>query len=221
MNEIELTQELVKINSENPPGNEKQVARFIHDYLQDLKLESELVEFEPYRFNVIAEVGRGDGFVLGGHTDTVPIGIRTNWRHDPLGGEIIGNKLYGRGSSDMKGGVASILASVSKIDLSKLKRKLILLFVADEEANSKGSTWIVKNRKELLTGIKYGMMAEPTYNTIRTAQKGTFRTRVKFKGKSAHSSRPWLGDNAITKATKFIDELERLAKNWKRKKILY
>lgn len=220
MNEIELTQELVRINSENPPGNEKQVAYFIHDYLQDLKLEPEIIEFEPNRFNVIAYVGKGNGLALGGHMDTVPIGMIDNWKHDPFGGEVIGKKLYGRGSCDMKSGIACILASLLRINLTNIKRKLVLLFVADEEVDSKGSKWIIENRKEILRDVKAGIMAEPTYNKIRIAQKGIFRTCIKFRGRSAHGARPWLGDNAISKAATFISALDKLNHKLKKDSML-
>ena len=147
MNEMELTQELVKINSENPPGNEREVAKFIKDFLEDLKIPAELIEFDSNRFNVVASIGSGKGMMLNGHMDTVPAG--QNWKIDPFEGKIVNGKIYGRGASDMKGGIASILSAVKNLSKEKFKKKLLLTFVADEEVALKGSEYLIKNRKEI------------------------------------------------------------------------
>src|SRR4030067_978177 len=147
MNEIELTQELVRINSENPPGNEEAIAKFIKDFLEDLKIQTEMIEFEKNRFDVVASIGSGKGIMFNGHMDTVPLG--GNWKYDPLGGKIVNGKVYGRGSSDMKGGIASILAAVKNLSKQSFKGKLLLTFVGDEEDFGKGSEYLIKNRKEL------------------------------------------------------------------------
>jgi len=114
MDEVKLTQELVRINSENPPGNEKEIAKFIRDYLDDLKIPVKLIKFDRNRFNVIASLGKGDGLMLAGHTDTVPTGDPKNWKFNPFGGKIVDDKIYGRGSTDMKSGLAAILTAVKK-----------------------------------------------------------------------------------------------------------
>ncbi len=209
MDEDKLTLELVRINSENPPGNEKQIAKFIFDYLEGLGASPEIIEFDKNRTNVVAEIGREKGLMLCGHMDTVPIGDENLWKQNPFG-EISRGKVYGRGSSDMKGGIASILTAVGKVNLSKLKRKLLLTFVADEEARLRGSTWLLENRKGIFRDVEYGVIAEPTDMKIQIAQKGVVDIKVKFGGKSAHGSMPWLGENAIVKATKFVTELEKL-----------
>ena len=214
--EVMLTQELVRINSENPPGNEKEVAKFVYDYLQDLKIQSELIEIEENRYDVIADMGKGSGLMFNGHMDTVPIGDVDKWKHDPLGGEIKGGKLYGRGSSDMKSGVACILAAVKKVCKEDFKGRLALTFVADEESGQKGSNYIIRNRKDFLSGVKYGIFGESTGLEVTYAQKGVLHGKVIFTGKAAHGSSPHLGVNAIEKAVRFIDELEKLKVQLKR-----
>jgi len=216
MNEIELTQELVRINSENPPGNESQVAKFIKDFLEDLKFSTEIVEFDKNRSNVIAYIGSGKGLMFNGHMDTVPIG--SNWKYDPLGGKIENGKVYGRGTSDMKGGIAAILAAVEKLSNEKFKRKLLLTFVADEEVALRGSKYLIANRKDVFKDVKYGLVAECNNLRLAIAQKGIVDIKVKFKGKAAHGSRPELGDNAIYKAADFIQELRKLIEQLKNKK---
>jgi len=216
VNEVELTQELVKINSENPPGNEREISKFIKDFLEDLKISAELVEFEPNRFDVVASIGSGKGMMLNGHMDTVPIG--SNWNFDPFGGKIANGKVYGRGASDMKGGIASILVAVKNLSKENFKRKLLLAFVGDEEVALKGSEYLIKNKKEIFKDIKYGIIGECTDLRIRIAQKGIVHFKVKFQGKAAHGSKPELGDNAIYKAADFIQEVRELIEELKNKK---
>jgi len=217
MNEIELTQELVRINSENPPGNEREIAKYIKDFLEDLNISTELIEFEKNRFDVVASIGSGKGIMFNGHMDTVPIG--GNWSLDPFGGRISNGKVYGRGASDMKGGIASILAAVGNISKQNFKRKLLLTFVADEEVALRGSEYLIKNRKEIFKDIKYGLVAESNGLNLTIAQKGIVDLKVKFKGKAAHASRPESGDNAIYKAADFIQELRKLIKKLNKRKV--
>jgi acetylornithine deacetylase/succinyl-diaminopimelate desuccinylase family protein len=218
MNEIELTQELVRINSENPPGDEKQIAKFIKDFLEDLKISTELIEFDKNRFDVIASVGSGKGLMFNGHMDTVPLGDLSKWRYYPLEGKIANGNIYGRGSSDMKGGIASILAAVKNLSKENFKRKLLLTFVADEEVAMRGTRYLIENKKEIFKDIKYGLVAECNDLNITIAQKGITDVTVKFNGKAAHGSRPELGDNAIYKAADFIQELRKLIVKLKKKR---
>jgi len=216
MNEIELTQELVRINSENPPGNEREISKYIKDFLDDLKISTELIEFEKNRFDVVAFIGSEKGLMFNGHMDTVPAG--ENWKYDPFEGKVIDGKIYGRGSSDMKGGLASILSAVKNLSKENFKRKLLLTFVADEESLAKGSIFLIKNRRDALKDIKYGIMVECTNLNARIAQKGIIKIKVKFKGKAAHGSKPELGDNAIYKAADFIQEVRKLIEQLKKRR---
>ena len=210
MDAVELTQELVRINSQNPIHNEKEAAKFVKDFLEDFKLYAETLEFDKNRASVICSVGKGEGLLLNGHIDTVP--VVQGWTEDPFGGKIVGNKLFGLGSSDMKGGVAAILAAFAKLSKEKFKRKILLTFVADEEVGLKGSTHIIQNKKDLFKDVEYGVIAEPTESKINIAQRGISDFRVSFSGKAAHGSRPQEGDNAIYKATAFVEELKSLVK---------
>lgn len=218
MDEIKLTQGLVRINSENPPGNEKEIAKFIRDYLDDLKIQTKLIKIMKNRFNVIASLGKREGMMLYGHMDTVPAGDLGTWKYEPFKAKIIDGRIYGRGTSDMKGGLAAILTAVKNLARENFKRKLFLAFVADEEATQLGTDYLIDNRKGLLKGIKYGVVGECTELKIRIAQKGIAIFKVKFRGKAAHGSKPELGDNAILKASEFIQELKNLSKKLKKVK---
>jgi len=218
MNEIELTQELVRINSENPPGNERAIAKYIKDFLDDLKIPTEIIEFEKNRFDVVASIGSGKGLMLNGHMDTVPAGDINNWKYDPFEARIVDGKIFGRGTSDMKGGIASILAAVKNLSKENFKKKLLLTFVADEEVALKGSEYLIKNRKGIFKDIKYGVVAECNNLNLTIAQKGIVHLKVKFKGKAAHGSRPESGDNAIYKAADFIQEIRKLIEQLKKRR---
>jgi acetylornithine deacetylase/succinyl-diaminopimelate desuccinylase family protein len=218
MNEMELTQELIRINSENPPGNEREVAKYIKDFLDDLKIPAEIIEFEANRFDVVSFLGNGDGLMLNGHMDTVPAGDLNKWNYNPFEGKIVNGKIYGRGASDMKGGIASILSAVKNLSKEKFKKKLLLTFVADEEVALKGSEYLIKNKKEIFKDVKYGVIGECTNLRARIAQKGIVQIKVKFKGKAAHGSKPERGDNAIYKAVDFVQELRKLIEQLKKRR---
>lgn len=216
MNEVELLMELVKTNSENPPGNEKMMAFFVRDFLEDMKISCQLMKFGENRYDLIASVGKGDGLMLNGHMDTVPVGNLENWKYDPFG-KMKDGKIYGRGAVDMKGGLASILTAVRNVvkEKTEFKRKMLLAFVGDEEVALEGSKFFIKNGRGFLRDVRYGVIAEPTKFMITRAQKGISSMRIRIRGKAAHGSRPLLGDNAIYKACDMIQEIRKLIEDLK------
>lgn len=142
-----------------------------------------------------------------GHFDTVPLG-NIAWTHDPFSGEIIDDKIYGRGTSDMKSGVAAFLAAIyNHIDIIKQGYGCLCILTACEELACQGA------KKMVADGIlppKIGplIIAEPTGNQIRIGHKGVFWIEITFTGKAAHGSMPQEGINAIEKATDFIAALK-------------
>ncbi|MDE1824035.1 MAG: M20 family metallopeptidase [Candidatus Micrarchaeota archaeon] len=211
---VSITRDLVSINSDPHESGEKEVAKYINGYLENLGISSKIIEFEKNRCNVTASFGHGEGLMLNGHMDTVPLGDATKWKYG-FEGTVVNGKVYGRGASDMKGGIATILAALPSIKTNGLKRRLLLTFVADEEGMLKGSTWLLKNERTLFKDVKYGIVAEPTDLKIQIAQKGVMEMRIVVNGKSAHSSRPWLGVNAIDGMAKVIAALDGLSRNMK------
>jgi len=214
--EVELTRDLVSIKSSSLEDGEKEVAKYIRDYLSRFQIDSEIIEYQRGRCDIVASVGKGEGLMFNGHMDTVPIGDSSQWK---MGTEpvIKNGKVYGRGTSDMKGGIAAILSSLKGINLSKPRRRLVLAFVADEEVALNGSKFLIEKRRSLLKGVKYGIIAEPTDLGIQIAQKGAMHLQVEIFGKSAHGSMPWEGESAILKAGKLIVGLDNLASNFKKK----
>jgi succinyl-diaminopimelate desuccinylase len=196
---IKLTQELVRIPSENPTGDEIALGRYIADWLRAHDIETEILPVEGERANVLGRV-RGAGgppLVFIAHMDTVPIGDRTKWQHDPFGGEIVGDVLYGRGSCDMKSGTAAAMLALARIKASgvALSGDLVLACTVDEEeAYMKGSHALGKNGQ--VPSNAYLLTMEPTGCKLNTAQKGAFWFEVTFLGKGAHAANPKIGRDA-------------------------
>ncbi len=143
-----------------------------------------------------------------GHTDTVQSG--SDWIYNPLEITEVGNKLYGLGICDMKGGIAATLKAVLDIDWDKLNYGIKLFFTYDEEIGFKGVKEINRLNIEIPDNMIIG---EPTNNELMNGSKGLVELKVEFKGKSAHSSNPEKGINAIEKCIKFLDELKQFYDN--------
>src|SRR5712691_5742855 len=192
----ELLRQLVAINSINPdlvpdgPG-EAEIARFVASWLESAGLEIELNEPEPGRPNVIGIVrgsGGGRSLILNAHMDTV--GVAGMERpHEPL---ITGNRLYGRGAYDMKGGLASIMVAAARAKPLNLGGDVILTAVSDEEYASIGTASVVKRWR-----ADAAIVTEPTGLDVCVAHKGFVWLELETVGVAAHGSRPELGVDAI------------------------
>jgi succinyl-diaminopimelate desuccinylase len=194
----ELLAELVRRDSTNPPGRERACAEFIHGWLADAGVEADLVaEPFPDRPQVVAEVGDGDPeagtLVLNGHVDVVPPGPAEDWSRDPFGGEIADGKVYGRGASDMKSGLAAtMLAARAAADSDAVDGRLLLQFAVGEEMAEPGTRTLVEG-----LDADYGIVLEPTELVVDTAAKGLAWYEVDVRGESCHASRPSVGRNAL------------------------
>jgi len=223
---ISLLSDLIKINSENPPGNETGMVDFLFPLLKDKGFSVEIVEPIKKRQNIIAVLDskkKGKSILFNGHMDTKPAypknGMDRNWNFDPFTPVIKEDRLYGLGSSDMKGGIA--VAVTSAIDFSekfkdKFSGKLILLLVSDEEMNStQGMKYLIKNKK-----IKADMAInfEPTEIKICAQQLGNIWLEIEIFGKMGHASEPWKSNSAIMIALDMITEIKRFTEELKAKK---
>lgn len=206
MDLITLTKKLLSFNNINPPGNEEGIARFVAELLSDNGFDVKLPEFEKGRLHLIAEKGLSSHkppVVLSGHFDTVPLG-NSQWSVDPFAGEISEGKIWGRGSSDMKGGLAAmILASTEAFKDETPEGGVRLIFTAAEELGCIGIQQLMKT-----IGVPGEASAiivgEPTSNLPATGHKGAIYLNAVTSGKTAHSSMPHLGENAIYKAAASI-----------------
>ncbi|HVJ44278.1 MAG TPA: M20 family metallopeptidase [Dongiaceae bacterium] len=203
---VELTQDLIRLRSINPPGEEAPCARLAGAFLSAAGFDVTAHSFAAERTSIVATLAGStdrEPICFTGHLDTVPLGAAA-WARDPLAAEIDGDRLYGRGSSDMKSGVAAML--VAAMALAKLPRRkagLVLIFTAGEETGCDGARYlttlpnIVPKAGALLVG-------EPTGNYPLIGHKGALWLRAAFHGVTAHGSMPELGDNAVLKAARSV-----------------
>ncbi|MBC7113043.1 MAG: M20 family metallopeptidase [Candidatus Methanomethyliales bacterium] len=196
---IKLTQELVRIKSVNPPGDELPAAELLAQRLKKYGLETEVVEVGKNRANVVAVLkGREErpALMFNGHLDVVPIGERETWQRDPFSGDIVENKIWGRGASDMKGGIAAMSVAAGLLATrGGLKGDLYVTAFAGEESDSIGAKHYVEHNS--LEGIGSIIIPESTSLDIVVAEKGTLWLEFETYGKSAHSTQPHIGINAV------------------------
>jgi succinyl-diaminopimelate desuccinylase len=205
---VALTKSLLGFDTINPPGRERDCARSIGAMLQDAGFQVEYYEYADSRTSVVARAGGGTKppLCLTGHIDVVPLGSR-KWSKDPFRGETDGDRLYGRGSSDMKAGIAAIL--LAAVNLKKLfsgTPGVVLVLTAAEEGGCIGSQHLA--RTPLLGKAGAMIVGEPTSNYPYVGHKGSLKFHARFRGVSAHGSMPELGENAIYKASKAALKLE-------------
>lgn len=207
---VALTRDLLRFDTINPPGQERDCAQKAGKLLQDWGYAVEYHEYDEGRTSVIARAGGTDAkapLCMTGHLDIVPLGTR-QWSKDPFAGEADGDKLYGRGSSDMKAGVAAMLVAASSFS-KKLNNTagLVLVLTAGEENGCVGSRHLAALPK-LMGKAGAIVVGEPTSNYPLVGHKGSIKFHASFNGVSAHGSMPQLGVNAIYKAAKAVAKLE-------------
>jgi succinyl-diaminopimelate desuccinylase len=206
MDVISLTRELLSFNNINPPGNEAQIARHVGVLLEKNGFSTEYYIFGENRLHLVAEKGLSGTeppIVLSGHFDTVPLGASA-WSVDPFAGLIKDNKIWGRGSSDMKGGVAAMIcAAIGSFKDSTPTGGIRLIFTAGEELGCQGVQQlasVIRNPGKASALI----IGEPTANMPAVGHKGALYLNAVTRGITAHSSMPELGVNAIYKAAASI-----------------
>ena len=208
-----LAQELIKIPSDETAG-EKEVCEYLESYLKSLGMKVRLQEVLPNRPNIIAEVigdEVGKSIMFNGHVDTVPVGDIKKWSMDPYSAIIKDNKLFGRGSTDMKGAIASMIIAMKFImnNVEKFNGKIIFTGVMAEETTGLGTQKIVEEN------IKADMavVGEPSDEKIYRAHKGTMWFNLSTYGKLEHSSESNSeSNNAIINMMKLIMEINEISK---------
>ena len=212
---ILMCQELVRIRSENPPGDTRDVLLSIADLLDRHHLTYDVVAPKTEWPNLIAnfECGRpGRHLILNGHMDVFPAGDAALWTDDPFSGVVRDGKLFGRGVSDMKTGtLASVLTYIYLAELREhLAGRLTLTSVSDEETFGEyGARYLVENRAEVHGDCV--LNGEPsTPNTIRFGEKGLIWIELSVDTKGGHGGYPHVSQNAIKIASRIISELEAL-----------
>ena len=212
---IKLVSDLIKIPSENPTGNVEEITKFISEYLTEGKIKYDIIRSSEEFPNIVAKFGNDEGktIILNGHADVVPVGDLNKWDFDPFSGEITDTRILGRGTSDMKAGLAGIMFATRLLseENAKLKGKIILHIVPDEETGGDmGTKWLLENGYDF--NADACLVAEPTsYSNVEVGQKGSLWIKIKSYGISAHGSiGNYVGENAITKLMKILSEVEKL-----------
>ncbi len=214
-----LLQDLLRVDTVNPPGNETLAAEVLVEYLQRDGLSSELIARVPERANLVARIPGGDGPSLAflSHTDTV-LADPAEWDRDPWSGDLVDGEIWGRGALDMKGQVAA-----SAVAFASLAREgftpsgdLLLLVVADEEVGAGfGLSWLVEAHPDAARcdyavneggGDRLVLGGRPVY-LCATAEKMSAPFRLRVHGRSGHASMPGIADNALVKAARYVTAL--------------
>jgi acetylornithine deacetylase/succinyl-diaminopimelate desuccinylase-like protein len=218
---IELLQELIRVDTVNPPGNETQAAELLRDYLAESGVQSELYARAPERANLVARLpGRGDGpsLLLLSHTDTV-VADPAEWQVDPWSGELREGEVWGRGALDMKGEVAASAVAIASLAREGFEPPGDLIFVAaaDEEVgNDFGLPWLCREHPEAVRadyalnegGGERVELASRAFYLCSTAEKMSSPFRLRVRGRAGHASVPGIADNALVKAAPLIERLD-------------
>lgn len=204
----ELTRSLVGAAGENPPGGEDAAVAVLADACAARELDCALTQVEPGRANLAATVpgGTGPGLLLLGHTDVVPIG--DGWSVDPTAGLVRDGRLFGRGSTDMKGGLAACVVAMAALRSAgiSLSGPVELSAVIDEEETGKGIRhFMAEQDRSHFVGC---IVAEPTDLQTIVAARGDAYLEFTVRGRAAHSGNPGDGINAIYGAAALVADLE-------------
>lgn len=214
---IKFTQEIVRINSvfdpEKPGANEEAVANYIAEFLRKEGFEVHIENVVPGRPNIIAFLrGKEPGktILFEGHTDVVTAGDMEQWNYDPFGAEIVGDRMYGRGTCDTKGNVAAAIFAAKAVKDSgeEFKGNILLCIPCDEEGMMIGIKDFI--RRGWADHVDAAVICEPEENHICIFAKGAMRAEVRVYGKQSHGAMPLTGINPNWRLAKIICELEKL-----------
>ena len=216
----ELLQELIRVDTTNPPGNETAAAEVLHAYLEDSGAEVELYARIPARANLVARIpGRSDGptLLFLSHTDVV-LADAAEWTADPFGGELRSGEVWGRGALDMKGQVAASAVAIASLAREGFEPAGDIIFAAtaDEEVGAGfGAQWLCETHPDAVrcdylinegSGERLELGGKPFY-MCSVAEKMSAPFRLRVRGRSGHASMPGIADNALVKAAPLITAL--------------
>ncbi|EOD4661985.1 ArgE/DapE family deacylase [Staphylococcus aureus] len=201
---IQLLADIVELQTEN--NNEIDVCNYLTDLFDKYDIKSEILKVNEHRANIVAEIGNGSPILaLSGHMDVVDAGNQDNWSYPPFQLTEKDGKLYGRGTTDMKGGLMALVVSLIELKgQNELPHGTIrLLATAGEEKEQEGAKLLAD--KGYLDDVDSLIIAEPTGSGIYYAHKGSMSCKVTATGKAVHSSVPFIGDNAIDTLLEFYN----------------
>ncbi|WP_066853074.1 YgeY family selenium metabolism-linked hydrolase [Halodesulfovibrio spirochaetisodalis] len=205
----DFASELIKV--ESCSGNERGVAELVTQKMQQLGFDDVTVDAMG---NVRGSVGKGETLICAdGHMDVVGAGDESQWSRSPFSGDQDDKHIYGRGASDMKAAIASMVYAGKVVQDLQLTDSITFMVCATvQEEPCEGLAWEYLIEKEGLNP-DFVIIAEPSDDLISLAQKGRMELKVSVSGKSAHASAPHMGNNAIYAMAAIVSELEQLNDN--------
>jgi len=209
---VSILQQLVSFDTTSRNSN-LALIEWVADFLKTRGARVELVySADRNKANLIGSLGpdRQGGVVLSGHTDVVPVDGQ-EWSSDPFALTERDGRLYGRGSSDMKGFIACSLAAAERWQRMKLLRPLHFAFSYDEEVGCLGAHSLVERIVSRIPAPAFAIIGEPTDMRLGVAHNGVTFAHTRFRGTAAHASDPALGVNAIDAAAAFVRQLQKIA----------
>ena len=213
---VELTRSLVAVDTRNPPGNEAPIEAAVRQALDARTSRWTSVEPAPGRLSLVAEIRHPEGpggpggpggkrptLIVNGHLDVVPVN-RDAWSHDPFDPQVVDGRLYGRGTADMKGGIAAAISALDTLERAGRAPGCDLVFhlVADEERGGRWGTQVLLDQG-LIRGDAC-LVPEPTDLELCVAERGLMQARLHIAGKPGHGSRPRDGVSAIEHAARVV-----------------
>ena len=216
MNALRYTRELVQFPTVSSVSNTS-ICEFLEGVLTRMGFVTERIGYaDPAgipKVNLVAKKGSGTGgMAYFAHTDVVPADAWFTTRHGPFDPTVLGPRLFGRGSCDMKGSIGSMLAAIDQVEGASLRKPLYVTLTADEETGYLGAKQVARRSelfKEMVRGASHGIVGEPTELHVVHAHKGTYGFRATSHGIAAHSSTNE-GLNANLAMIPFLAEMKRI-----------
>jgi len=220
---IEILQQLIRIRTPQPSGDEGDAVLFISSLFSDDRVKKEIISHGNNRASlvvVIPGVDRNRGVAIVGHLDTIPVGNVRDWTHSPFGAAIVNGCVYGRGAADTKGGVTSmILAALSLLEENITpKVNIAFCFTADEEVGGMGANALLGGG--FLDKVEDLLIIKPTDERIGLAEKGAIWLRIKTWGTSSHAAMADAQTSALYIFNKITNTISELFKGEKKHDLL-
>jgi len=219
---VELLQNLIRIDTTNPPGNEAECIAYIDGLLKEAGFETACFAKDKSRPNLVARLkgqGKAAPLMLYGHVDVVPT-AKQSWTYPPFEAKIVDGFIWGRGALDMKGGIAMMLAAVLRAKTVGLTPSgdIVIVILCDEEAGSEyGAKYLVENHSEQFAGIRYAIgefggytahVGKKKFYPIQIAEKQVCWLKATIRGPGGHGARPMRG-GAMAKLADYLHRMDK------------